>query len=96
MRDGAPYFPPPKAVPGRRIRVVARMLPCVCRARIVETSDGFGPAGVTLDHEPVADGAYVVVENKVGGQLAVPYEARLHAGWARYRAHVCPKEGSKK
>lgn len=87
---GTPYFPPAQAHPGKRVcRVVARLLPCACRQRTVYTSDAFGDE-LILNAEPVNDGAYVVVENAFGGQMAAPYDEALHAGWSRFRAHVCP------
>lgn len=96
--EGAPYFPPPVASPGRRVgRVVARLLPCECRRQVIEVCDAreetLGPClDMLLDAAPVADGRYVVVENAIGGQAARPYEEALHKGWRRYNAHVCKEE----
>ena len=86
----APYFGSDKPYPGKRVcKVIPQMLPCCCRQRVVFTSMAFGDA-LLLNYAPVADGAYVVVENAFGGQGTAEYDETLHAGWPRYAAHVCP------
>lgn len=95
--DGAPYFPPPMASPGRPVyRVTTRLLPCRCRRSVIETCEmrgsRLGPyLDMVLDAEPVADGRYVVVENAIGGQMAWPFAAltETYEGLRRYNAHTC-------
>lgn len=92
-----PYWPALVASPGRQVfRVVANMLPCRCRARVITTFIDYtstqSAVPFELDAVPVPDGGFVIVQNSHGGQAAEEFDAELHAGWVRYAAHRCGGE----
>jgi hypothetical protein len=85
-----PYFGSALARAGQRVAKVVAPLRCAtCGDWVVGSSSDWHVDELCLDRCPVADGAYVVVQNAHGGQKAIPYDEAIHAGWPRYAAHVC-------
>ena len=89
-----PYFPPTVARDGQRVAKVVASLRCEdCGEWVVGSSSDWHVDELTLDKSPVANGAFVVVQNAHGGQKAIPYDAAAHEGWERRARHSCKGEG---
>jgi hypothetical protein len=83
-----PYFAPDRAVPGQRVARVVSNGRC-CNELVIVTYDGDNNRLPTLDAVARADGQYVIVQSRTGGQTAVAFDETAHAGWKRFGVHVC-------
>lgn len=82
------------AQPGMRVARVMANHRCACFEPVVMTFGDGSERGPILDRLPALDGAYVVVQNVRGSQMAIAYDEKKHDGWKRYAAHVCKEDGN--